>query len=475
MPEPSVRTSDAFGGVSLRGTSDFLAGGIQAGPLGLDRDAPRTTFRNVWTLRSSARFVVASEDRSTSAASGPVEAVREEPSTIASNESNEETTGSASNDTSALELSSQRDTSMIHLAAFNSADDASAPAASTQIASAGDGFVPVSLRSNLSTDRFSSADFSELFATGSAKAGNASPSDVDAETDAAWRAITDGENSMALANVPLPHAKPTLTRVEVCQAISEVAETQHLPAPFLVSLIWQESRFNEHAVSPVGAQGIAQFMPQSAQEFGLENPFEPLKALSASARMLRGLVDQFGNLGLAAAAYNGGSGRVENWLARKGRLPAETRTYVMRITGRTPEHWKAKAKPHVVAKTETSAPCPGMESFAEILNEKARVAIKEAKEKEAKEEAKSKPHHRPKLHHTVVASAKADDTRKSQEKSRDKARDKPRSGSESASRVTSSGGRKTLILAVTSSTKRSSKAAEKSRKRGHDTHVASAN
>lgn len=385
--------------------------------------------------------------------------------------SNEETTGSAANDVSPLELSAQRDTSMIHLASFAPTDGVSGP--STQVASAGDGFVPVSLRSSLSTDRFSSADIADLFVSGNNTTGNATLSDIDAETDAAWRAITDGESSMALGgnSVPLPHAKPTLTRNEVCRAISEVAETQHLPAPFLVSLIWQESRFNEHAVSPVGAQGIAQFMPESAQEFGLDNPFEPLKALTASARMLRGLVDQFGNLGLAAAAYNGGSGRVENWLARKGRLPAETRTYVMRITGRTPEHWKAKAEHRVVAKNETSAPCPGVESFAEVLNEKARVAIKEAKEKEAKQEAKSKLHHRLKLHHTIVASAKDDDTRKSQ----DKAHDKPRSGSESASRVTSSGGRKTLILSIKSNAKRSSKVAEKSRKHRHDTHVASAN
>lgn len=441
--------SDLAGG-SVRDQARFLAGGIEPGPLRFDGNAPQATFRAGWTLQSSTRFV-AGQNNVQDVVSAPVPEM--------SNASAErETTGSASSDTRALELSSQNNTAMIHLASADSEDEALSPA---RVASAEDGFIPASLRSSLSSERFSASNRPGSARDGGKKnaaennaAGNnaARSGDIDAATDSGWRAMLGGEVRMALKqdDVPLPPTKPKLTRLEICHAISEVAETQHLPAPFLVSLIWQESRFDENAVSPVGAQGIAQFMPQIAHSFGLDNPFEPLKALTASARMLRGLVDQFGNLGLAAAAYNGGSGRVENWLARKAKLPKETRTYVIRVTGRTPEHWKANRQKHVVTKSENaSAPCPGMESFAEALNEKAREAIRVAKlEAEAKEEArkaereakkaeqdadekaekksaKSKSRHRPKLHRVVVASnARDEDEDKSDNKGKARGNDK---------------------------------------------------
>ncbi len=123
----------------------------------------------------------------------------------------------------------------------------------------------------------------------------------------------------------------------LCQALASAAEEHDLPVPFFARLIWQESRFRQSAVSPVGAQGVAQFMPQTAAAYGLENPFDPIHALTVSARFLRELRNTFGNLGLAAAAYNGGSGRVQNWLARRSGLPEETRNYVKIITGHEPE------------------------------------------------------------------------------------------------------------------------------------------
>jgi soluble lytic murein transglycosylase-like protein len=78
----------------------------------------------------------------------------------------------------------------------------------------------------------------------------------------------------------------------------------------------------------VGAQGIAQFMPGTAQERGLADPFDPEQAIPAAASLLRDLSQRFGNLGLAAAAYNGGPNRVSAWLAGNGSLPAETQDYV---------------------------------------------------------------------------------------------------------------------------------------------------
>src|SRR4029453_508603 len=97
---------------------------------------------------------------------------------------------------------------------------------------------------------------------------------------------------------------------------------------------------NPAAVSPKGAMGIAQFMPQTASGRGLADPFEPLLALRESASYLHELRTTFqGNLGLAAAAYNAGPGRVEAWLAGRRGLPPETRAYVRIVTGRTAESW----------------------------------------------------------------------------------------------------------------------------------------
>ena len=101
-----------------------------------------------------------------------------------------------------------------------------------------------------------------------------------------------------------------LTREAVCYLMREVAIENELPEPLFTRLIWQESKFKPKAVSHVGAQGIAQFMPATAEERGLEDPFDPIQALPASGAFLRDLMQQFGNFGLAAAAYNGGPGRV---------------------------------------------------------------------------------------------------------------------------------------------------------------------
>jgi hypothetical protein len=121
-----------------------------------------------------------------------------------------------------------------------------------------------------------------------------------------------------------------------------VARANGLPAPFFANLIWQESGFNPGVVSRAGAQGIAQFMPETAKEYGLVNPFDPIHALHAAGKFLNRLVGQFGNLGLAAAAYNAGPGRVSAYVAKRRGLPEETRNYVVRITGKTADKWTSK-------------------------------------------------------------------------------------------------------------------------------------
>jgi soluble lytic murein transglycosylase-like protein len=115
----------------------------------------------------------------------------------------------------------------------------------------------------------------------------------------------------------------------VCRLIESAARTHSLPVAFLTRLIWQESTFRADTISPAGAQGIAQFMPKTADERSLANPFDPEEAIPKSAELLADLRQRFGNLGPAAAAYNAGPARVAKWLAGHGNLPAETRDYVL--------------------------------------------------------------------------------------------------------------------------------------------------
>jgi hypothetical protein len=142
------------------------------------------------------------------------------------------------------------------------------------------------------------------------------------------------------------------------------AEEHTLPIGFFVNLIWQESRFIRTAVSSAGALGVAQFMPATAEGMGLRNPFDPRQALPASARLLRELHEQFGNLGLAAAAYNAGPKRILDWLAKRGRLPQETRNYVLTITGRPAEHWTTNPPPPIAFRVPPRVPCFQVEAFA---------------------------------------------------------------------------------------------------------------
>jgi hypothetical protein len=127
---------------------------------------------------------------------------------------------------------------------------------------------------------------------------------------------------------------------DLCFAIEHFATANRLPPDYLARLIWRESRFRPDAISSKGARGIAQFMPGTAELRGLGNSLDVLEALRASARYLDDLRVRFGNLGLAAAAYNAGEQRLTDFLT-SGALPFETRRYVMAITGHTVEEWQA--------------------------------------------------------------------------------------------------------------------------------------
>ncbi len=130
----------------------------------------------------------------------------------------------------------------------------------------------------------------------------------------------------------------------ICALIEEHAGRNNLPNNFFARLIWKESRFDAAAVSPAGAEGIAQFMPGTAKRRGLDDPFDIEKAIPASAAFLAELRDGFGNLGLAAAAYNAGEDRVSRWIARGGYLPMETESYVLDIAGEPVETFLDKGR-----------------------------------------------------------------------------------------------------------------------------------
>jgi hypothetical protein len=137
---------------------------------------------------------------------------------------------------------------------------------------------------------------------------------------------------------------PSDVRESICLMVEAAAKANDLPLEFFARVIWQESRFNADAIGPRTrsgdkAQGIAQFMPRTAAERGLLDPFDPVQALPKSAEFLRELRDKFGNLGLAAAAYNAGPQRVRDWMAGGRPLPGQTRNYVWAITGISVDDW----------------------------------------------------------------------------------------------------------------------------------------
>jgi Transglycosylase SLT domain/SPOR domain len=162
----------------------------------------------------------------------------------------------------------------------------------------------------------------------------------------------------ATATAP-SHTDP---RQSICLMVEAAARANSLPVEFFARVIWQESRFQPDQVGPrtrsgERALGIAQFMPGTAAERGLLDPFDPVHALPKSAEFLHELRQQFGNLGLAAAAYNAGPQRVRDFLGGHRGLPAETRNYVLAITGTSVDEWAKGAKGEPVRERAGGANC----------------------------------------------------------------------------------------------------------------------
>jgi soluble lytic murein transglycosylase-like protein len=225
-------------------------------------------------------------------------------------------------------------------------------------------------------------------------------------TDNAVPGKPENVSADAPAEDTIPYRKPTslerakaalaesnaeaLSSPELCTKLVEVARANDLPVGFFTNLIWQESRFDHDAISPVGAMGIAQFMPDVAEKMSVD-AFDSRSALPGSARLLRTLRARFGNLGLAAAAYNAGPKRVSDWLGRRSGLPKETQDYVQYITGRPAAHWQSAKAQAVVYRVPRRVPCHREMSFAsaeqaermqqeQVVAEEARIAAQKARE-----------------------------------------------------------------------------------------------
>jgi soluble lytic murein transglycosylase-like protein len=123
---------------------------------------------------------------------------------------------------------------------------------------------------------------------------------------------------------------------EYAAKVAEIAARFDLSPALIEAVVWQESRWRENAVSPAGARGLAQLMPGTAREMGVD-PDDPLANLEGGARYLREQIDRFdGDIEKALAAYNAGPGRV----IRSGGVPRirETQIYVASVMGRLSDH-----------------------------------------------------------------------------------------------------------------------------------------
>lgn len=131
-------------------------------------------------------------------------------------------------------------------------------------------------------------------------------------------------------------AQAGLVPAQYVAKVHELAGRFDLSPALIEAVVWQESRWRADAVSPVGARGLAQLMPGTARELGVD-PRDPFANLEGGVRYLRQQLDRFdGNLEHALAAYNAGPGRV----IRSGGVPniRETKLYVAAIMGRLASH-----------------------------------------------------------------------------------------------------------------------------------------
>ena len=174
------------------------------------------------------------------------------------------------------------------------------------------------------------ADVIEIGANGKLRTLSDSP-------DATWTSDdTQQATAAELSLAVFPDGAVTVVDGRIAgnyaQALQDISRANDISPHLLEALVWQESRWNQAAVSRAGAIGLAQLMPGTARDLGVD-PRDPIQNLSGGARYLRQQLNRFnGDVEKALAAYNAGPGRV----TLAGRIPAipETQAYVRAIVGR---------------------------------------------------------------------------------------------------------------------------------------------
>jgi len=182
---------------------------------------------------------------------------------------------------------------------------------------------------------------------GLAWAGAAQADVIEVGSNGSMKTLADSPNSAwstdqtqqgtEVPNAAVPNAAVTVLSDRgwsgtYAKSLNEISRAYDISPRLLEALIWQESRWNQGAISRVGAIGLAQLMPATARELGV-NPHDPIQNMTGGARYLRQQLNRFnGDLEKALAAYNAGPGRVE----RAGRVPSipETQAYVRSIVSR---------------------------------------------------------------------------------------------------------------------------------------------
>lgn len=144
--------------------------------------------------------------------------------------------------------------------------------------------------------------------------------------------VDENGSPVVIPESAITDVAPAPVPAQYAAALTQAAAAANISPALLSALVWQESRWNPQAISRKGAMGLAQLMPATARDLGV-NPADPIANLNGGARYLRQLLDQFdGNVEKALAAYNAGAARVRN----AGGVPAiaETRNYVTSIVRR---------------------------------------------------------------------------------------------------------------------------------------------